>query len=153
MKQTAGRLLTIVAAVAISAGVAGYTSYKLMNRSQNDSSAYNELFKQNPSSLQLAAYSANLQPVDLTQAAEASVHAVVHIRSKQLSRTQTVQAAPDFFDFFFDLFNADHFFHCGNSLIDGCYLCAGLVHLYGEGLRFKHFNDRFFRLFRNNRCK
>lgn len=101
MKQTAGRLLTIVAAVAISAGVAGYTSYKLMNRSQNDSSAYNELFKQNPSSLQLAAYSANPQPVDLTQAAEASVHAVVHIRSKQLSRTQTVQAAPDFFDFFF----------------------------------------------------
>ena len=52
--------------------------------------------------MRLASYNGtNAQPVDLTAAAEASVHAVVHIRSTQLSRTQTVQDMPDIFDFFF----------------------------------------------------
>ena len=41
------------------------------------------------------------QPVDLTDAAENSIHAVVHIKSTQLGRTQTVQQMPDLFDFFF----------------------------------------------------
>ncbi|MEG2573354.1 MAG: Do family serine endopeptidase, partial [Bacteroides sp.] len=41
------------------------------------------------------------QPVDLTQAAANSLHAVVHIKSTVLSKTQTVQQAPDIFDFFF----------------------------------------------------
>ena len=39
--------------------------------------------------------------MDLTQAAESSLHAVVHIRATQLSKTQTVQEQPDIFDFFF----------------------------------------------------
>jgi Do/DeqQ family serine protease len=41
------------------------------------------------------------QPVDLTDAAENSIHAVVHIKSTQLGRTQTIQQMPDLFDFFF----------------------------------------------------
>ena len=41
------------------------------------------------------------QPIDLTEAAENSIHAVVHIKSTQLSKTQTIQQMPDIFDFFF----------------------------------------------------
>ena len=59
------------------------------------------MFKQNPN-VKLAAFDAvNAQPVDLTQAAENSLHAVVHIRSTQEAKTRTVQQAPDIFDFFF----------------------------------------------------
>lgn len=58
------------------------------------------MFKQNPN-VKLAAFDAvNAQPVDLTQAAENSLHAVVHIRSTQEAKTRTVQQAPDIFDFF-----------------------------------------------------
>jgi S1-C subfamily serine protease len=59
------------------------------------------MFKQNPN-VKLAAFDAvNAQPIDLTQAAENSLHAVVHIRSTQEAKTRTVQQAPDIFDFFF----------------------------------------------------
>ena len=37
----------------------------------------------------------------MTQAAENSLHAVVHIKSTQEAKTRTVQQAPDIFDFFF----------------------------------------------------
>lgn len=98
MKQTK-TILSIAAIVLLSSGVAGVTTYKLMQK--NTPTSYSELFKQN-SQLRLADFNAaNAQPVDLTQAAETSVHAVVHIRSTQLSRTQTVQDMPDIFDFFF----------------------------------------------------
>ena len=60
------------------------------------------MFQQNPNNLLPAAFHAtDAQPVDLTQAAESSLHAVVHIRATQLSKTQTVQEQPDIFDFFF----------------------------------------------------
>ena len=62
--------------------------------------SFSDLFEQN-GDIRLAAYGTDAQPVDLTQAAEVAVHAVVHIRSTQLSKTQTVQDMPDFFDFFF----------------------------------------------------
>ena len=39
--------------------------------------------------------------MDLTKAAEASVNAVVHIKSTQLGKVQTVQEPMDLFDFFF----------------------------------------------------
>lgn len=39
--------------------------------------------------------------VDLTDAAEKSVHAVVHIKSTQKGRTQTIRRMPDIYDFFF----------------------------------------------------
>ena len=103
MKQTTKNILGIVAIVAISAGVAGLTSYKLTKDNMvNKSATFSELFEQNPNSMRLAAYNgADLQPVDLTAAAESSIHSVVHIRSQQNSRTQTVQDMPDIFDFFF----------------------------------------------------
>ena len=36
-----------------------------------------------------------MQPVDLTEAAEKTVHGVVHIKSTVNSRTQTYQVSPD----------------------------------------------------------
>ncbi len=100
MKQTAKSILGIVVVVLLSSAVAGVTTYKLLKKAQP--AAFSDLFQQNPANLQLAGLSAeSMQPVDLTQAAEISVHAVVHIRSTQLGKTQTVQSMPDFFDFFF----------------------------------------------------
>ncbi|WP_300877943.1 trypsin-like peptidase domain-containing protein [uncultured Bacteroides sp.] len=100
MKQTTKNILGVAAVVILSSGVAGVTTYKILNKEK--SATFSELFQQNPNNLQLAAYNAtNAQPVDLTQAAESSTHAVVHIRAKQLGKTQTVQGVPDIFDFFF----------------------------------------------------
>lgn len=41
------------------------------------------------------------QPVDLTDAAENTVHGVVHIKSTVNARTQVVQEMPDLFEYFF----------------------------------------------------
>lgn len=42
-----------------------------------------------------------MQPVDLTEAAEKTVHGVVHIKATVKSRTQTYQEIPDIFDYMF----------------------------------------------------
>ncbi len=84
MKQTTKNILGIGAIVLLSSGVAGFTTYKML-RSDDASreTSFNEMFKQNPN-VKLAAFDAlDAQPVDLTQAAENSLHAVVHIRSTQ----------------------------------------------------------------------
>ena len=103
MKRTTKNIVGIALIVLLSSGVGGYTAYKLLSKERASMATFNELFPQNsPSNLQLAGFNAvNAQPVDLTQAAEASVHAVVHIRATQLGKTQTVEMEPDFFDFFF----------------------------------------------------
>ena len=103
MKQTTKNILGVAAIVLLSSGVGGYTAYKLLSKERVTNASFNELFPQNPASnVRLAAFSAvDAQPVDLTQAAETSVHAVVHIRATQLGRTETVRTAPDIFDFFF----------------------------------------------------
>jgi len=103
MKQTTKNILGVAAIVVLSSGVAGLTTYKLVQKNQSNTAAtFNELFEQNPNSMRLAGYdNVAQQPVDLTAAAESSVHSVVHIRSQQNSRTQTVQDYPDIFDFFF----------------------------------------------------
>ena len=96
MKQTTKNILGVGAIILLSSGVAGLTTYKMMQAGDSD-----KQFQQNPG-VKLAAFDAiNAQPVDLTQAAENSLHAVVHIKSTQQSKTQTVQGAPDIFDFFF----------------------------------------------------
>ena len=102
MKRTSKTILAVVAAVVLSSGVGGFTAYKLLKKEQQATATFSQVFQQNPNNLQLAGFNAaNSQPVDLTVAAENSVHAVVHIRATQLGKTQTVQTMPDFFDFFF----------------------------------------------------
>lgn len=105
MKQTTKNILGVAAIVLLSSGVAGLTTYKMLNKEKP--AVFSELFEQNPNNLKLAAFNAtNAQPVDLTQAAENSVHAVVHIRAKQLAKAQTMPQGgggmpDDIFEFFF----------------------------------------------------
>lgn len=102
MKQTTKKFLGVGAIVLLSASVAGLTTYAL---SQSDSNqlSYNDMFQQNPN-VRLAAYDAmSVQPVDLTQAAENSLHAVVHIKATQLAKAQQSPRGGemDIFEYFF----------------------------------------------------
>ena len=104
MKQTTKNILGIGAVVLLSAGVAGVTTYTMLKPENRDSLSFNEQFRQNPGA-RLAAYDAiNAQPVDLTQAAENSLHAVVHIKSTQQSKEQTVTVRDPFAEIFGDIF-------------------------------------------------
>lgn len=101
MKQTTKKIFGAVAIVLLSSGVAGFTTYTLMKSEKKDSLVFEEAFQTNKQA-KLASYNAaNAQPIDLTQAAESSLHAVVHIKSTKNGRMQTVQAPTDIFDFFF----------------------------------------------------
>lgn len=102
MKQTTKKFLGIGAIVLLSASVAGLTTYALSQTDSNQLS-YNDMFQQNPN-VRLAAYDAmSVQPVDLTQAAENSLHAVVHIKATQLAKAQQPQRGGemDIFEYFF----------------------------------------------------
>jgi len=104
MKQTTKNILGIGAVVLLSAGVAGVTTYTMLKPENRDSLSFNEQFCQNPGA-RLAAYDAiNAQPVDLTQAAENSLHAVVHIKSTQQAKEQTVTVRDPFAEIFGDIF-------------------------------------------------
>ncbi len=102
MKQTTKNVFKVLLVVLLSAGVAGYTSYCMLKPEQDKSNlTYEQMFQQNPG-VKLANYSAiDAQPVDLTNAADVSIHAVVHIKATQAARTRTVRQMPDIFEFFF----------------------------------------------------
>ena len=104
MKQTTKNILGIGAVVLLSAGVAGVTTYTMLKPENRDSLSFNEQFRQNPGA-RLAAYDAiNAQPVDLTQAAENSLHAVVHIKATQQAKEQTVTVRDPIAEIFGDIF-------------------------------------------------
>lgn len=104
MKQTTKNILGVGAIVLLSSGVAGLTTYKLVQSDAAKETSFNEMFQQNPN-VKLAAFDAvNAQPIDLTQAAENSLHAVVHIKATQAAKVRgggQQQAPQDIFDFFF----------------------------------------------------
>ncbi|MBE6276229.1 MAG: PDZ domain-containing protein [Bacteroides sp.] len=104
MKKAINFLVGTAAVVVVSAGVAGVTSYALMQPEQNNTLAFDEVFQSNPNTRLAALDATHLQPVDLTQAAESSVNAVVHIKSTQESKTQTVTVRDPFYEFFGDMF-------------------------------------------------
>ena len=68
MKQTTKNILGVGAIVLLSSGVAGFTTYKLLQSNQTATeTSFNEMFKQNPN-VKLAAFDAvNAQPIDLTR--------------------------------------------------------------------------------------
>jgi Do/DeqQ family serine protease len=101
MRQTTKNILGISAVVLLSAGVAGFTTYQMQRIEANKTLAFDDIFKTNPNARLAAMQAGSGQLVDLTQAAESSLHAVVHIQSTQQAKTQTVQAPTDIFDFFF----------------------------------------------------
>lgn len=104
MKQATKMMLGATVIVAVSAGVAGVTTYTMLKPEQDKKVAFNDVFQQNPNTRLAALDAVNMQPVDLTQAAENSLHAVVHIKSTQESKTQTVTVRDPFSDFFGDIF-------------------------------------------------
>ena len=103
MKEVFKKVLGIGAVALLSAGVAGYTAYSIADYSgpnMNPTSYFNEVFTHSPD-VQMASFNSGGQPVDLTDAAEKSLHAVVHIKSTQHSKVKTMRRAPDIFDYFF----------------------------------------------------
>lgn len=100
MNSTIKKIFGYSAVALGSALVAGVTTYGLMEKH------FNSVVMSSPQTDSFAMPTAIFdskpaQPVDLTDAAENSIHAVVHIKSTQLGRTQTIQQMPDLFDFFF----------------------------------------------------
>ena len=99
MKKSSSILAFSVALICCCIGATIITS-NILNRNGQDSpqrdygSAYTTLA---PS----AGASAQSQPIDLTEAAEKTVHGVVHIKSTVKSRTQTYQEPQDIFDYMF----------------------------------------------------
>ena len=90
-----------VAMIAVSAGVAGITAYAVMQRQPEAKASFFDSFQTVPLTRTAAVDAVNMQPVDLTEAAESSLNSVVHIMAVQRSKTQVVQTQPDIFDFFF----------------------------------------------------
>ena len=105
MKKTIKLVLGATLIVAMSAGVAGFTASCMMQSQEvNKPVAFEEMFPQNPNYTLAALDAVNMQPVDLTGAAERSVNAVVHIKSTQESKTETVTVRDPFYEFFGDMF-------------------------------------------------
>ena len=104
MNKTTKLILGSAVMIAVSAGVAGLTAYSMMPEKQPERLAFDEVFQQNPNTCLAALDATQMQPVDLTKAAENSVHAVVHIKSTQESKTQTVTVRDPFYEFFGDMF-------------------------------------------------
>ena len=104
MNKTTKMILGSAAVIAVSAGVAGLTAYSMMPEEQNKTLSFDEVFPQSSHTRLAALDATQMQPVDLTKAAENSVHAVVHIKSTQESKTQTVTVRDPFYEFFGDMF-------------------------------------------------
>lgn len=100
MKKVFKNLFLGVAVIATSSVVAGYTAYKIGSRNiiaeSEEPQASSFITK-----AALPASPDGLQRVDLTDAADKSVHAVVHIKSTEKGKTAVIRRAPDIYDFFF----------------------------------------------------
>ena len=104
MKRTTNLVLGGMAVVLVSLGVSGLTTHMMMPKEQNKSLAFEEVFQTDPNMRMAALDASQMQPVDLTKAAENSVNAVVHIKSTQESKTETVTVRDPFYEFFGDMF-------------------------------------------------
>ena len=106
MKKTTNLILGAAAIIAVSAGVAGVTAYSMMpeEQKQDTALAFDDIFNVDSNARMLALDAAQIQPVDLTKAAENSVNAVVHIKSTQEEKVQTVTVRDPFYEFFGEMF-------------------------------------------------
>lgn len=100
MKQTTKTVGKFIAVALMSAAVAGVTTYMLQPE-EREMTSFVEQFPQSAYAIPTAFSGSRGGAIDLTKAAEASVNAVVHIKSTQLGKVQTVQQSMDIFDFFF----------------------------------------------------
>ena len=99
MKKVFKKLLFGTFVVVASSAAAGYTAYKVASRStmQQQELPFKESFV-TKAAMPVAPIGQN---IDLTDAAEKSVHAVVHIKSTAKGKTAVIRRAPDIYDFFF----------------------------------------------------
>lgn len=106
MKKNFVKVFSILAIVAVVSAVAGgATAYQIANKQEKTNvttaqDEFNQEFQADKSTT-LINNTSQEGYVDLTYAAETSVHAVVHIKSVEHSKTKYVQQMPDIFDFFF----------------------------------------------------
>lgn len=106
MKKTIKMFLGVACVALLSSGttVGAIFLVQSVNNRNKQQNEFNEMFQQNPKNM-LASYASAPQPVDLTVAAENSVHAVVHIKATQNSKVQTMDVMGNpFDDFFGDIF-------------------------------------------------
>lgn len=101
MKKITKLAVGTAAVIAVSAGVAGVTTYALMQPEQDKATSFYDEFQAASPARFAALDASSMQPVDLTKAAESSLNSVVHIMAVQRSKVQTIQTQPDIFDFFF----------------------------------------------------
>ena len=101
MKKVFKNLLLGASVVAVSGAVATYTAYNVSSgvtvQTVVDEQAGTFVTKASMP----AALPDGVQRTDLTDAAEKSIHAVVHIKSTAKGKTAVVRRAPDIYDFFF----------------------------------------------------
>ncbi len=89
------------AVVVASAAVASITTYKVIERNNKVEITETKTIGLPIQQVAFTQPSTPQQYIDLTDAADKSIHAVVHIKSTQNSKTQTIRRAPDIYDFFF----------------------------------------------------
>lgn len=106
MKQSAKKMMGLALVAVVSIGVTSAITGTIMNRTASSKNAeFEELFQPNPPQVNSSrAASAAASGMEFTQAAEAAVHAVVHIRATMNSKTTTVEVNDPFSDFFGDFF-------------------------------------------------
>lgn len=101
MKKTTKFTLGAIALIAVSAGVAGVTSYAVLQSKGTKNASFYDEFQTATPARYAALDASKMQPVDLTEAAASSLNSVVHIMAVQRSKTKVIQTQPDIFDFFF----------------------------------------------------
>ena len=117
MKKTTKFALGAVALIAVSAGVAGVTSYAILQSKDTKNASFYDAFQAATPARYAALDASKMQPVDLTQAAESSLNSVVHIMAIQRSKTKVIQTQPDIFDFFV-IISKDGYIVTNNHVID-----------------------------------
>lgn len=103
MKKATKTALYSLLLVVSCATAAGVTTHFVNKRNKTAETVYvtqSGVPYSKASSLSMLPASKN-QPVDLTEAAERTVHGVVHIKATVNGRTQTIQEMPDIFEYFF----------------------------------------------------
>ena len=97
MKKTAQIITTALFSAALCVSVSALVAKHTVEKDGKSVAQTGDINSMRPGTSLAALPSGQLQPVDLTDAAEKTVHAVVHIKSTVQSRTRTVQE----YDFFF----------------------------------------------------
>lgn len=104
MKKNFVRVFGILSVVAVSAIAGGLTAYRVSSNSLssgNSGDEFAQAFNNGENISLISSRQGGNGNIDLTYAADKSVHAVVHIKSIEHSRTEYVNTMPDIFDFFF----------------------------------------------------